>query len=1128
MRGFRAWETVPRKWIAVLFLIFAIRHGLVAQAGGRISGAVVDEAGHPVSGAKVTLLLNGKPAVAALTSGRGLFFFPAVTPQVYDLAVVAARFERLTRLQIRVDPAAETSLGVLHLVSGDDSTVLANTNVQSLENDALDLAFSAPASMVDRLPISGRDALYLVYALPGVQENGRAPVALNGVPLANTEVNYAGASVPVSFLSGISPAFTLFGGVVDEVTASTGLISGCGCAQVSMSAPFGGSALRGSAYWFGTPAGVTAQNWTDSSTGTPASTTFNQLGADLGGPLRRRQLYFFANLERYADGSTVTRTGQTATAPLTSVDPAMRQVLSLLPQAPLGLYRGTQTNGQSAGSGLARLDFLPSTRNAFGLVYAQRQGSADDPSDSPVFGARPAVTSHMMSRLASVSWRWSITPMATNELHAGASYLGIDYRNSLRREFDFIAILDDPSLPVSQPMAAMDPLGTGDRRINIEDTFTRVSGKSHWQAGVSFLQYQLGDFGNNYGPLDSLTIPRYVVNNIAQGLVDGEDQRFNILSPSSGYSAGSTALGKTSAAMYGAYFQETLRLWPRLSITIGARYNLFSPAHQDAGAAIIPSLTGIAADAVFNKEMTFQYASHPSFYSLDTNNIVFLGGLAWKPSAKLPVEIRGGTGASYINDELLPDLNIFALRNPFQSFDVSTDLSAGPVPLSRAPVIPTPIMPALNVQSLYAFANSYNQEPGTVYGVDPNLRISNVRDWNLGVEAQGGGFDFDVRYLGNRLEEALRSTDHNQTMLLPNFAGPFGQVQAAVLAGAPTTGFPNMPGGGLCANFNLQSCVPDIYARSLIRTGQIGELGRWYEGQGYNPYGNYDFLGNPITPQGIDILSQVGISRYDALQLNLTRRAASGLILMASYVFSAVHSTLDDYQPGGVDPMLDDHNATLDWARAPFNITRAAKLAAAYDLVFLGNRLPARSAGGILLRGWSLSALAMAQSGAPFSLLSGGYVVEPNGQQQEITGLGTFNSLADSGQNTVSTALKGGQIDSFFGIRKGADGTVSYVNAPAGAFYEPLPATVGGLQRRMFTGPGAYNMNVGLRKSLAFGDRTRGEFRADVINILNRQNWLVGDQTYLGDSARGTAIFQGNVTEWSTPRSLQFLFRVLF
>jgi hypothetical protein len=146
-----------------------------------------------------------------------------------------------------------------------------------------------------------------------------------------------------------------------------------------------------------------------------------------------------------------------------------------------------------------------------------------------------------------------------------------------------------------------------------------------------------------------------------------------------------------------------------------------------------------------------------------------------------------------------------------------------------------------------------------------------------------------------------------------------------------------------------------------------------------------------------------------------------------------------------------------------------------------------------------------------------------------LSGLGTLASIADSGQNTVATSLTAGQIRQFFGIRKSSGGIVSYVNAPAGAFAEPAPGALGTLQRRMFTGPGALNLNLGLRKTVPLSDRLRAEFRAESINLLNNANWLVADQTYLGANAKtNTSLFDNNVAQWNTPRTFQFSLRLLF
>jgi hypothetical protein len=834
------------------------------------------------------------------------------------------------------------------------------------------------------------------------------------------------------------------------------------------------------------------------------------------------------NYEADLDRSTVTRTGQVPVGPLTSQDPLMRQVLGLIPASSSGIYRGTQNNGGTGNSAMGRLDYLVSPRHSLGLTLAGRSASQDDPSGSSVFGRNPTTTLATSSFFYAAWWRWSPAPHLTNELRAGASLWELDYRNSLRSQFGFIAILNDPGVAVSQPMAGIDPERHSDRLHTYQDNLTWVVGPHTIEAGAWLQQYRLRTDGFNNGPLDSLAVPRYLVNNIAQGTVTESDQRFNITSPASGYSSGSTASSDLASYMIAPYLHDNWKVFRSLLISGGLRWGFLNPPDEETGAAIIPVLSGDTSNAVYNKQMTFasEGAGRP-FYGKDTDGISTYIGLAWKPLEKLPLVLRGAASASYIIEDLLPNFSLYALRNPFQSFNVSTEFSGSPVELSKAPATPVPSMPSLTLAGLQAFANSFHQEPGPVYGVNPNLATPNVKYWNFGVESQVGSFRLDVRYVGNRLEEGPRAVDRNQVQFTPAYLAAFPQVQSALKNGAPTAGFPNLAGGGICANFNLQSCQPDLYARSLIVTGQAGELGRWLEGQGYDN-GVYNFLGNPLAPQGIYVLSHLGVSRYDALQLTFARRLAAGLSLNGSYVFSKVMSNLDDYQPGAIDPYLDLNNSSLEWAPSPFNVTQAFKAVSTWDLPFF-SQLPARSLSGRLLRGWNISGIAIAQSGAPFSLLSGGTVTTPAGNAAAIAGLGTLTSQADSGQNTVATSLTAGQIRGYFGLRKNAGGTVTYVNAPAGAFQEPGIDMVGNLQRRMFTGPGAFNLNLGLRKTISLTERTSAEFRAESINLLNNVNWLVGDQSYVGASApANTAAFDGSVTQWNAPRTFQFSMRVSF
>jgi hypothetical protein len=1117
-------------------LSLLLQSPVAAQGNGRLSGSIEDTAGKAVSGAVVTLSLGKSAGVrySTVTSRAGRFLFAALRPASYDLTVEAAAFAKQTLKNVKVDAAGETALPPIHLTAGGAGQVADVTGLERPPQAAgVEVAFGVDAEQAGRLPLPGRDPLYLLETLPGVQENGRAPLAIYGETVSLANITYEGVNLEATPTRGSrldSTTLLLRTGEVRDTAVVTGAIDGCGCAQAAFSTPGGGDALHGSAYGLAIPNGGAAQYWTDNSRNTPAATNVSQAGATMGGALRKDRLFFFLNFEADPDRSTVTRTGQVPVSPLSSQDALMRQVLGLIPSDPSGTYRGTQNNGGNGSVGMARLDYFVSPRHSLGLTLAGNHSSTDDPIDSSVFGRQPTTTLGVSTFFFATSWRWSPTPGLTNELRAGASLWEVDYSNSLRSQFGFIAILNDPSVAVSQPMAGMDPEGRKDHLHSYQDNLTWVVGKHTLQAGLWFQQYLLETDGFNNGPLDSLTMPRYVVNNIAQGTIVEADQRFNIASPTSGYSSGTMARSKLSTYMIAPYLHENWKPLRRLSISLGLRWGFLNPPDEKTGTAIIPVLSGDVSNAAYNKQMTFVFASPARpFYGKDTDGISTYTGLAWKPMERLPLVVRGAASASYINEDLLPNFSLYALRNPFQSFNVSTDFSGSPVALSKAPATPTPTMPSLTLPALLSFANSYHQQPGPVYGVNPNLATPNVKYWNVGVESEVKGFLLGVRYVGNRLEEGPRSVDRNQVMMPPDFLAAFQNVQSSLASGNPTQGIPLEAGGGICANFSLQNCQPDLYARSLIQSGQAAELGRWLEGQGYNVGSPYNFLGNPLAPQGIYVLSHLGVSRYDGLQLTLTRRPARGLSVTASYVLSKVLSNLDDYRKGAVDPYLDLDDPSLEWAPSPFNVAQAFKAVATWDLPYFENRGSARSLSGRLLRGWSISGIVMAQSGAPFSLLSGGTVTTPTGTATGISGLATFTSLADSGQNTVVTSLTAGQIRKYFGIHKNGGGTVTYVNAPAGAFQEPGVGAVGNLQRRMFTGPGAFNLNLGVRKTISLTERTSAEFRAESINVLNNVNWLVGDESYLGTSnQKNASLFDGSISQWNSPRTFQFSLRLRF
>ncbi len=607
-----------------------------AQNDGTLSGVVEDTVGKGIPGAKVTLLAPEWAAVysSTITSKTGTFLFFALRAGVYDVTVEQPSFATQTLKNVRIDPATQTSLLPIHLIPGAQATP-SEARDQPSQGSGVEVAAHMDADLVQSLPIPGRDAFNLLDTLPGVQSNGRTPLAFYGesAALANFTfegVNLARTVTPDSHVD--SSTLLLRTGEVGELGLVTGAIDGCGCAQAVLTAPGGSNAFHGSVYALEIPNGLAAQYWSDNSRNTPASTNITQPGVNFGGPLLKDRLFFYSTYEADVDRSTVTRTGQVPTSPLSSADSTMRQVLALIPSDPSGIYRGKQNNGGTGGGGLARLDYLRSPRQSFGLTFAGSNRTFDDPADSAVFGRQSTTTLGDSSLFYAASWRWAPTPHLTNEVRVGGSLADLDFRNSLRSRFDFISVLDDPNVPVSQPMAGIDPETRRNHTRSYQDNLTWIFGKHTFQAGLWFQQYRLESDGFNDGPLDSLTVPRYVVNNLAQGTIVETDQRFNIASPTSGYSGGSTARSVLTAHMLSPYLQDTWKPIRSLSVSLGLRYDYLSPADEQTGSAIIPVLSGDTSNAVYNQQMTFSYASaNRPFYPKDTDNWDLYIGVAWKP-----------------------------------------------------------------------------------------------------------------------------------------------------------------------------------------------------------------------------------------------------------------------------------------------------------------------------------------------------------------------------------------------------------------------------------------------------------------------------------------------------------------
>jgi len=622
------------------------------------------------------------------------------------------------------------------------------------------------------------------------------------------------------------------------------------------------------------------------------------------------------------------------------------------------------------------------------------------------------------------------------------------------------------------------------------------------------------------------------------GLVGESQNTFNVTSKTSGFVPGAPVINTLNYNNLSFYVADQWRVRPSLTLNLGVRYELFTGIRDPSGLRLEVMTGGISpTDALLNPNGTFDFVggnagSTGQFFKSDKNNFAPNIGFAYSPNFKakfirtiFPGEgrtvIRGGFSESYINDEFVrsPDN---ALQNQGLSVTpINFGLTAA---IDNAPPVLTPpfVPPPLTFASINALAPGAN----VAFLIDPNLQLPRVEQYNFGIQRQIGFKSIlEVRYVGNRSRELIRTVDLNQVDIRSNgFLPDYIRARSNLLLtgnaactpqqnpGCQTlTVFPSLANGG---SLNSAAVI------NLLQNGSVADLARQYVTLGQT--GSVQILPNPNM--GIlDLLGNLGQSNYNALQVELRRRFSQGLLLQANYTFQ---KTLDNISPGNpglnsedqtrVAAFLDNQNQHLDYGRADFDQTHVFNLNAVYDLPFGKGKYFWNDHGGAfdrLVGGWQLGGILRINTGTPLT------IVDPRG---------TLNRVGRSANQTAVTDLTNAQIDNLIGIFN-QNGNVYFINPSvinsdgrgAAAFGQPAftgevffdngPGQFGTLARSTINGPLFTELDMSLTKSIRLNERMRFQIRADAFNVLNHTNFLTGILTPgLGLNGTSSTIFNVN------------------
>lgn len=703
------------------------------------------------------------------------------------------------------------------------------------------------------------------------------------------------------------------------------------------------------------------------------------------------------------------------------------------------------------------------------------------------------------------------------------------------------------------------------------------------------------------------------------GIIGSGAVTANLVNTSTGFVAGAPSIRKLNFEIYSGYIADQWRVTPNLTLNFGLRYDLFTPLNDPQILTLEPEITNFdnPIQDVLNPNGRYVLvgtnAGRPGdFFKADKNNFGPNVSFAYSPNIGegffgklLPnsTVIRGGFRIGYVNDEYvrsadnaslnnagLGSQNVSAFREGTTSAQLRSALSprAGFAPLPGFANPALTVLPRPYVLNNTAAATGTN---GTVSLIDPNLQNQKINEYSIGIQREiGFGSVFEIRYVGNRSDQLVRSQDLNQLRVRESgFVEDFIRAQnncrlQAVASGfVPTPSNPNplfnctsaaynpaIPGSQPLTVFTRLGAVQGVAnggagvaggmsATNLIGLLQFDQVADFVATQliPNNVAGARNlFLANPNAFVA-NVTSNGGKLRYNALQMEIRRRFNNGIAFQANYTFQKILTNIPtgEGEQTRVAALLDNNNEALDYSRAQYDRTQTFNFNGVFELPF-GKGKKFLNQGGIvdkIFGGFQFSSIVTLSTGAPLSILDN---------------TGTLNRIGRSTYQSATSSLSGNELKKLFGVFKTPNGvflidpSVLFATGSNGQrvdLNQPLPAGVritgiraaasqeqptfsgqvffyntagstGNLPRNFFNGPKYINWDAGLSKNIRFSETIRLQLRGEAFNVTNRANFYFADPTTIFNLNNITNFGQSTSdrNQSYNPRILQFGARLDF
>ena len=1093
-----------------LFLLSLVPATAFAQAASaNLTGTVKDTSGGVLPGVSITARNTATNDVRSTVSENdGLYRLTNMPRGTYEVKAELQGFKTLTQAGVLLTVGDTVRLDFTMDVGAVAETIQVEGKVALVNTEEGRLSYLVDEKRVAELPLNGRNAFQLMELQPGASSNpgnailggtaGGTTAFINGQSNRANNFLLDGTDNNDQFTAGrtaVNPNVDL----IQEFRLSTNNFSAefgrNSASAVNVVTKSGSNALHGTAYEF-------VRNDAFDSKSIFATQKdplkFNQFGATNGGPLVKNKLFYFAAYEglRLTRGTTLLRTVETpqlralvaqrfpnsianllftnfpSPTPTTNLRDTGQPVTGLQTQNILndpsvatnpnyvatggGLYRNNlQTTPDgipdigTAAIGVAedthanqwsiRLDNdLSQSQRIFGRFTYDRN-IADDLQTFPRSPGFNQPTDQKGQNLT-IGHTWILSNRTVNEARFGLS-----------RRNRFLGASNEgvPNITFDDGVIAFgaNPTNPADfiqNTFHWTDTLTMTRGDHAFKTGGEWRYIQ---DNSNF----TVKRPGIAFFNIFDFMQD-EPSRVTIegINPGSGQIVPNVRNFRFNEL--GVFFQDDWKVRSNLTMNLGLRYEWFGRPGEVNG--LLTNMIPGPGATIFDQVRSATVGHVDQVVPNDNNDFGPRLGFAWDPRGDSKISVRGGYGIMY---ERLFNNSITNIRfnPPYYSFAVANPVqvpSQAGIPIAYGPMNPD---------------GTKRNEPPSLTGTDVNIGVTpgiglvgNIIGWNPAFGTS---------------QQSLRVPD------------PFGHDSY----------FHNYFGG---VQFQLAADV-------AFEVNYIGNVGRnlghlvdYNTIEGDLVDGRLDRL-NPAFG-GINFRAMNARSRYNGMQLQLSKRYSHGFTAQFSYTYGKAYDNGSDVQVGGTQ--MDAYRQDLEWSYADFDVRH--RIVANWLLEIPGFK---NSTGltHALLGGWQLNGITQFQNGYPFTV-------------NTTAAFPTGDYNADGNNNDRPNQPS-------FGLTLPDTSQSAYINGlfKASDFPKPTSAAgwaVGNMPRNAYRGPNYKTTDLSLFKTFQLPNTTsRIQFRAEAFNILNAVN-LRNPEGRLNNAnfGKSTQSFPG--------REVQFALKLLF